>query len=199
MARFDWFSWDIAYLDSEWFCALTPGQKWAWVALLSKANLDGWHIKRMSFEHLATLISADPKDVEAVISVTLSNGKVTETDSTWFFVNGEKYRRGQSWKQDTTNADRQAKYRQKLKEGVTDSNAVTRDSNGSNAIQDRTGQDNTKQGKSPLPPTTPVDKSTNGLGNRKPDLATSVMIGRLISDLSDVKGNLNENDQGGIR
>ena len=123
-----WFPWSNNYREDEWFLSLTDAEKWAWVALLSRANETAWKlplrvtdVTSVTFgkvQVIATNTHCDLENLLAVLRSGLKCGGITETeDGDLYIKSGEKYRKH---KQDSTAAERMRKHRDKQKDSVTD-------------------------------------------------------------------------------
>ncbi len=112
MIDLPWYPWSNEYREDEWFLTLTMGQRWAWVALLSRANETAWsipdHLLRVT-DVTARVIQCDESDLRVLIeSAKCAKKLIQQPDGDWLVVAGDKYRQQ---KQKREAANRQQKHR----------------------------------------------------------------------------------------
>jgi hypothetical protein len=142
MNELPWFPWSNNYREDDWFLSLTMGQRWAWVALLSRANETAWRVVLRNVTRLASVTCCDPEDLQTVIDSAIANGKLIEDESGTLLVrSGEKYRKQ---KHDYNAAQRQQRHRDVALRGVTRHDVTP-------TPHHTTPQDNTEERNPPAP------------------------------------------------
>lgn len=153
-----WLRLDSGWMNSEWIMALDEGPRLAWICLMTYVKNQGINgrAKALSSKVFAKIHFLKEASAEILLKAAKADGALEEVDGTWILKNWATYQTV-----DPTNAERQKRHR----------NALRNDSNGDNAQTAGNMQKGAAKTEAKAPKAGAVEKrqSENPLGSIEPN------------------------------